>query len=277
LAAALLSAGACGLVGGGARGDATITTPTPIDGLGADLVHAVTGYNLFFYGGAVTGTIVMANGGIDQAVRLGVQEHLVYPAWGGASFYAGYIVPAAVAPSLYFVGLVFKERVLTGAGSASLQSLGVALVAMSFLKVAVGRVYPLDGGDPNAPDRLDHPSYAHTFHPFQSLWPLPAWPSGHTLGIISVTASLTAYYPDQPWIPAIGYPLGIAIGCGMVDGDRHWASDVIAGALIGHAIGYSIGKDFRRRVRGDVKNDVGFELLPLIQPGYAGVALGGPF
>jgi len=255
--------------------DSLAPTPTPIDALGSDIVHAFTGYNLFYYAGAVTGTAVMAWGGLDQAIRVGVQEHLVYSAWGNTSYYAGYIFPAAVAPGVYLVGLAFKQRDLTGAGSASLQSLGVALLAMSFLKVAVGRVYPLNGGDPSAADRLDHPSYAHTFYPFQNAWPLPAWPSGHTLGTISVAASLTAYFPDQHWIPAIGYPLGILIGCGMVDGDRHWASDVIAGAVIGHAIGYSIGKDFRRRVRGGAGGESNLALVPLIGPGFSGVAVGG--
>jgi membrane-associated phospholipid phosphatase len=271
----LIGVACCVGAAGEARADSLATTPTPIDGLGSDVVHAFTGYNLFYYAGAVTGTAMMAWGGIDQAIRVGVQEHLVYSPWGNTSSYAGYIIPAAVAPSVYFVGLLFKERDLTGAGSASLQSLGIALLAMTFLKVAVGRVYPLDGGEPNAADRLDHPSYAHTFYPFQTAWPLPAWPSGHTLGTISVAASLTAYFPQQYWIPAIGYPLGILIGCGMVDGDRHWASDVIAGAVIGHAIGYSIGKDFRRRVHGGAAGESNLGLVPLIEPGFAGVAVGG--
>jgi membrane-associated phospholipid phosphatase len=258
-----------------ARADPAPSMATPIDALGKDLADAFTGYDLFFYGGAVMGTGVMAYGGIDQAIRVGVQEHLAAPAYGDASLYAGYIVPAVVAPGVYLVGLVAGDSAVTGAGSASLQSLGVALLTMGVLKVGVGRVYPLNGGDPNAPDRLEHPSYAHTFYPFQNLWPLPSWPSGHTIGTISVTAALTGYYPDQLWIPAIGYPLGIAIGCGMVDGDRHWASDVIAGALIGHAIGYSIGKAFRRRARGEAPKVGELGLMPMVLPGMAGVAVGG--
>jgi len=66
----------------------------------------------------------------------------------------------------------------------------------------------------------------------------------------------------------------VAIGFGMVDGDRHWASDVIAGALIGHAIGYSVGKAFRRRVRGEAPRVGEVGLVPLIEPGFAGVAVG---
>jgi hypothetical protein len=58
----------------------------------------------------------------------------------------------------------------------------------------------------------------------------------------------------------------------MIDGDRHWASDVVAGALIGHAIGYSIGKAFRRRAQGAHTTE-GAQLMPVLRPGQLGVAI----
>jgi membrane-associated phospholipid phosphatase len=226
------------------------STPTPVDALGDDLVRAFTGSSLLFYGGAVVATGAMAFGGMDQAIRTAVQRNLALPAYADASFFAGYILPLVVAPTLYLAGLTTHDRTATGAGSAALQALAVAVATTSVLKLAAGRAYPLNGGDPHSPSRLDHPEYAREFHPFQRLdlpW-LPAWPSGHTSACVSVAASLTGYYSDRIWIPLVGYPLAIAIGFGMVDGDRHWASDVVAGALIGHAIGYSIGKAFRTRI-----------------------------
>ncbi len=249
--------------------------PTPLDGLGPDLADAFTGYNLLLYGGAVAATGVMAFGGLDQDVRVDVQQHLVAPAYGDASFYAGYLVPALVAPGVYVVGLLAHDRRVTGAGSAALQALGVALLTMSVLKIGTGRAYPTNGGDPSAPDRLDHPDYAHSFRPFQTLWPLPAWPSGHTLGTISVAAALTGYLPDQWWIPALGYPLGLAIGFGMIVGDSHWGSDVVAGALIGHAIGYSIGRSFRLRERGEVARATDLQVVPILGAGWVGFGVGG--
>jgi membrane-associated phospholipid phosphatase len=250
--------------------------PTPIDSLGADLVEAFTGYNLLFYGGAVAATGVMAFGGVDHAIRVGVQRDLAAPAYGDTAFYAGYIVPAIAAPAVYIVGLAAHDAKTAGAGSAALQALGVTLVATGVLKVATGRAYPLNGGDPNASDRLDHPEYAHLFHPFQRFWPLAAWPSGHTSATISIAAALTAYYPEQSWIPLVGYPVAIAIGFGMMVGDRHWASDVVGGALLGHAIGYSIGRTFRLRAQGATAQGgekVGF--VPLVGPSFGGVAVTG--
>jgi membrane-associated phospholipid phosphatase len=187
-------------------------------------------------------------------------------------------LPAVVAPAAYLTGLVTGDRDMTGAGSAALQALGVALLTTGVLKIAVGRPYPLNGGDPNAPDRLEHPEYARQFHPFGSFWPLPSWPSGHTSATTAIAAALTAYYPDDIWIPLVGYSVAIAIGFGLVDGDRHWTSDVVSGALVGHAIGYSIGGSFRRRARGETRGETSdrrnrLELAPLLGRGLVGAAL----
>jgi membrane-associated phospholipid phosphatase len=240
-----------------------------MDGLGEDIADAFWGYDLLYYAGAVGGTGVMAFSGADHAVRVEFVRYLQAPAWGAASYVAGYAVPAATAPTIWIVGLVTRDPVIVGSGSAAIQALAVTLATTGLLKLGTGRPYPLHGGDPNAPDRLDHPEYARQFRPFQN--GLGAWPSGHTSSTISIAAALTAYAPDQPWIPAVGYPLGVAIGFGMIDRDSHWTSDVIAGALIGHAIGWSIGRNFRRRVRGELQPDTSFEVVPL--PGVCGLAL----
>jgi membrane-associated phospholipid phosphatase len=218
----------------------------------------------------------MAYGGGDQGVRVEVQRHAVAPAFADGAYYAGYLLPAVVAPAVYVAGLVSRDREVVTAGCAALQALGIELVATSILKVGVGRPYPLNGGDPNAPDRLDHPEYARQFRPFGTVWPLPAWPSGHTAAPTAVAAALSASYPDRLWVALVGYPLALAVAFGLVDGDRHWTSDVIAGALVGHAIGHSVGSAFRRRARADApaSPSAELELVPLLGPGLLGAAVG---
>ncbi len=223
--------------------------PTPVDGLGDDVVEAFTGVNVFYYAGAVLTTGAMAQSGVDHSVRVAVQGHLAAPAYGDAAFYTGYLFPAIAAPSLYLVSLAVGDERWIGAGSAAIQALALTLATTGLLKWSTGRAYPLNGGDPAAPDRLDHPSFARTFTPFQG--GLLAWPSGHTSATVGLVAALTAYAPEHFEIPLVGYPLAAAIGFGMVVGDRHWASDVLAGALIGQAIGGSVGASFRARANGD--------------------------
>jgi membrane-associated phospholipid phosphatase len=246
----------------------------PWDGLGDDIADAFSGTNLLFYGGAVAVTGAMAYSGGDQGVRVAVQRNLVVPAFGDGASYAGYILPAIVPPVVYVAGLVTRDRDVVAAGCAALQALGIELLFTSIVKVGVGRPYPLNGGDPNAPDRLDHPEYARQFRPFGSAWPLPAWPSGHTSATTAVAAALAASYPDRVWVAVVGYSIALTIGFGLVDGDRHWTSDAIAGALVGHAIGYSVGSAFRRRTKDATGASTGLEVVPLLGPGLLGAAVG---
>lgn len=218
-----------------------------------------------FHVGAVWGTGVLALSGADHEIHLQFNRYIENRAWNETANIAGYVVPLLSAPTIWVAGLASRNHTITGAGSAALQAFVITLATTGALKFAVGRPFPLLDGEEDRPDR------AHTFSPFQNR--LGAWPSGHTSGTIAIAAALTAYAPEQRWIPLVGYPLGLGIGLGMVDRGSHWASDLVAGALIGHAIGYSIGRNFRNRVRGDRTVPDRFEVVPF--SGGAGIALSG--
>jgi membrane-associated phospholipid phosphatase len=233
--------------------------PTPIDAVGEDLGRAFGGWNLVFYGGAIAGSVALAFSGADRSIRDTVQQHFGSSLYGNAATLTGYILPLSVAPGVWLIGLAAGDRAATGAGSAAVQSLVVTASTVFVLKVSVGRLYP--------------PEDAHTFRPFQSWsWPFPAWPSGHTSSALSVVASLTGYYgSSELWIPFVGYPIAAAIGMGMLSGDEHWTSDLLAGAVIGQCIGWSIGRAFRARARG--QKPPPFSFAPLTAPNAEGMQL----
>lgn len=250
--------------------------PSPIDGLGEDLVSAFTEpLPLALYGGAVVSTIVLVPTGADHAARVGVQEDVHAPLWGDGAYYGGYVLPLVVAPGLYLGGLLASDDTVAGAGSAALQALGITFATTMVLKVATGRPFPLHGGDPNAPDRLDHPEYATEFSPF-GFSGRYAWPSGHTSAAVSVAAALTAFSDGSVIVPLVSYPVAFAIGAGMVVADRHWTSDVVAGACIGQAIGWSVGSRFRARQSGQKERNAGVRFLPLVA-NVRGIAVVGTF
>src|ERR1700690_319211 len=235
--------------------------PTPIDALGADLADAFGGTNVLFHAGAVAGSAAMAFSGADQSIRVAVQEHLGSSTYGNAANLTGYVLPVVVAPGIWLTGRLLEDRAATGAGSAAVQALAVTAVTAAVLKISLGRAYPPEDG--------------HTFRPFQSWsWPFPAWPSGHTSSAFSVVAALTAYYgPDELWIPFVGYPVALAIGLGMLSGDEHWTSDLLAGAVLGQWVGWSIGRAFRARARSETPARV--SLVPLLGLSSRGLAIEG--
>jgi membrane-associated phospholipid phosphatase len=235
--------------------------PTPIDGVGVDLAAAFGGTNLLFYAGAVGASAALAFSGADESIHNVVVNHIGSNGYGDVADVTGYILPAVVAPAVWLTGLAFGDREATGAGSAAVQALVFTVVTVSVLKIGVGREYP--------------PADAHTFTPFQS-WtpPFPAWPSGHSSSTTSIVAALTGYYgSDKLWIPLVGYPIGFAIDFGMLLGDQHWTSDLIAGAVIGQCIGWSVGRAFRARAHGEAPPKV--SLVPLTGPSLHGVAVAG--
>jgi membrane-associated phospholipid phosphatase len=235
--------------------------PTPIDGVGDDLAAAFGGTNLLFYAGAFGASAALAFSGADESIQDAVVKRIGSNGYGEVTNVTGYILPAVVAPAVWLTGLAFKDRDAVGAGSAAVQALVFTVLTVSVLKISIGRDYP--------------PGDGHTFTPFQN-WtpPFPAWPSGHSSSTTSVVAALTGYYgSDELWIPLIGYPLGFAIDFGMLVGDQHWTSDLVAGAVFGQCIGWSVGRAFRARAHGDAPAKV--TLLPLTGPSLQGLAVAG--
>jgi membrane-associated phospholipid phosphatase len=258
-----------------AAGTSAEPMPSPIDALGADAARAAGGWQWVYLGGAAVATLVLSPTGADHSLRVGVQRHLGAPAYGDAAYYGGYVLPVVVPLSLYVTGLVGDDRSFAGAGSAALQALAFTEVVTVVLKVGTGRPFPLHGGDPHAPDRLEHPEYAHEFSPFRFAGRY-AWPSGHTSAAISVAAALTAYSRGSWVVPAVAYPIAAAIGFGMIVGDRHWGSDLVAGALIGQGIGWSVGESFADR-RAPTSERATVHLVPLLAGDARGLGVAGFF
>ena len=250
--------------------------PSPLDAVGDDALGAASGWQWLYLAGAVAATAAMSPTGADHAIRVGIQEHARVPAWGDAAYYGGYILPVVVPASIYVAGLVAHDHDVAGAGSAAIQSLVFTELVTVVLKVGTGRPFPAHGGDPDAPDRLQHPEYARDWKPFGFAGRY-SWPSGHTAAAVSVAAALTAY-SDDPWlVGSIAYPVAGAIAFGMLTGDHHWASDVVAGALIAQGIGWSVGKSFAARARPSSSLADRVSVVPVASFDTQGIAVVGAF
>jgi membrane-associated phospholipid phosphatase len=235
---------------------------------------AFSGAALLSHGAAVGLTAGMSAGGLDHRLRVGVQREVEGSdvaarfAWG--TVVGGYLLPVVLAPGMLAVGRLAGSKDTSRAGAAAVQALVLTVGVTFALKALTGRPFPLNGGDPRAPDRLEHPSYARLWGP-PSLARV-AWPSGHTAAGFALASSFTGALPGRWWVPAVSYPLAVALGVGMVVGDHHWASDVLAGALMGQAIGAAAGRSFSRGASTERRALV---VAPLPVARGAGVTLAG--
>ncbi len=64
-----------------------------------------------------------------------------------------------------------------------------------------------------------------------------SFPSGHATQAFAVASVIAVHYGDNPWIDVASYGIASLVGMARIDHDAHFASDVLAGALIGTAVG----------------------------------------
>jgi PAP2 superfamily len=125
-----------------------------------------------------------------------------------------------------------------------------------FLKVAVGRTRP------------NRNKGAYDFHPF-SIHAV-SFPGGEATQAFAVASVISTQYPN-PWVELLAYTTATLTAVGRMRQNGHWASDTLAGALIGIHVGrYVVHINQRLRAR--------VAMSPLIGPGGArGVTLTAAF
>lgn len=129
------------------------------------------------------------------------------------------------------------------ATSRAAEHVAVALlasgVANGTLKFGVGRERPSFTDDP------------HRFRPLNRKDRWQSFPSGHATVAFSLAASVSEE-ARRPWVTAATYGTATLVGWSRVYEDRHWASDVVAGALVGVATSrWTIGRLHARRAPAD--------------------------
>jgi len=105
------------------------------------------------------------------------------------------------------------------------------------------------------------------FHPFSLSYSAnSSFPSGHTTEAFALASVVAAHY-EETWVSCASYSMAALVGIARSYHDAHFASDVLAGALIGTFVGKSVvehNKPLRSRK---------VLLLPEITPDMIGMRL----
>jgi membrane-associated phospholipid phosphatase len=169
---------------------------------------------------AVAGILLLTSGLADEGLREELQEHRS----GTTNSFAR--LGNAVGEPLYLisgigVGLLAGEL----SGNKELRHLAwrvgraaaIASAVTTVVKYTIGRTRPTHGD-------------SHDFQPFGGG---TSFPSGHTTLAFAVATAI-ADESQNGWVDAAAYGAATLTAYARVNDDRHWASDVLAGALIGH-------------------------------------------
>lgn len=134
-------------------------------------------------------------------------------------------------PSFGIIGAFYAGGVLSDDSRA--KSTAVDALASSFvgagiittsLKVVTGR------SRPNAGDGT------YSFQPFGGDH---SFPSGHTTQAFAIASVIGEHY-DEPWIDITSYGIATLVGLARIEQEKHFPSDVVAGAVIGTVVGKTI-------------------------------------
>jgi hypothetical protein len=153
-----------------------------------------------------------------------------------------YLFPAVIA--LYAQGLVFKNQKSKKVSMNCLKSFVVASTFAQVAKYSFSRQRPtVDPADPH---------HWFTGNNDKSFF------SGHTTTAFSIATVVAEEYRSTVWVPMVCYTLAGGVGLSRIYDNKHWASDVLTGALVGYLTG-------RLAVR---TNTWGIEIVPrlIVQP-----------
>jgi membrane-associated phospholipid phosphatase len=122
-------------------------------------------------------------------------------------------------------GLLFKNVELRDSGRDAIEAeIFAAGIITPLLKRTVGRLRPSQGSD------------ADEYHPLSSD---QSFPSGHSTEAFAVASVFAAR--SRGWVvPVIAYTLASGVALARINDRAHFASDVVAGAIIGTAVGHTV-------------------------------------
>jgi hypothetical protein len=170
----------------------------------------------------------------DQLVRFASRQqnhaldnylHRVTPLGGGY----GLDVAALLAAGGY---VAHDERMMDAGIDALEASFAAGGIVTPAIKTLAGRARPNAGLG------------KHSFHPFNASD--QSFPSGHATSAFAIASAIATRYDDSRLVPAIAYGLATSVAAARVHSRVHFASDVLAGGMIGTAIGKSIVWNHRR-------------------------------
>ncbi len=151
------------------------------------------------------------------------------------------------------IGLLASDERMEATALLSAESFLAANAAGTLLKYGVGRARPYTGAG------------KHSFKPFSLKSDYTSFPSGHTISAFSV-ASVFAARSDSYIVKGALYAAASSVAFQRVYAEKHWASDVFAGAAIGTAVGRWVANPERKN-RGSAM------LIPAYSHEYAGATL----
>jgi len=129
-----------------------------------------------------------------------------------------------VMSGIFTYGILAKDKKYVSTALLALESFALASLVTRIPKTLVGRERP-NAWPSSTPFDWNGPFHGVSF------------PSGHTTASFAVASVIATQFRDSKWIPMTVYSVAGLAGISRIYDNKHWLTDVVAGATIGTLIG----------------------------------------
>ncbi|MDP3914870.1 MAG: phosphatase PAP2 family protein [Bacteroidota bacterium] len=152
---------------------------------------------------------------------------------------------------IFTYGILAKNKRSVSTALLALESFALASLVTRIPKTLAGRQRP-DNWQGDGPYTFKGPFNGTSF------------PSGHTTASFAVASVIATQYRDIKWIPVAAYSVASLAGISRIYDNKHWLSDVVAGAVIGTVVGNFVSHR---------SSDSKLSVIPFGNSNYQGVKL----
>jgi membrane-associated PAP2 superfamily phosphatase len=162
-------------------------------------------------------------------------------------------------------GFLFKNEKIQTTTLLATQAYITSSVMQAMIKKITGRQRP-SYYDPI--EQEAEPKFHGPFHkPFKDANGSNmsySFPSGHATLAFAAATVYAMEFKDRPLVPIISYTTASLIGLSRISENRHWATDVLAGAALGYLIGRQVVNNYHRYAKSQEskqkKNSLSFSV-----------------
>ncbi|WP_114789141.1 phosphatase PAP2 family protein [Niabella yanshanensis] len=136
----------------------------------------------------------------------------------------GNIYGLFVFPAIYVTGLAIKNPHVESIGLRGSKAMAISSIICFAGKNLIRR---------QRPDASTTPfNYAPPFSKVK----YNSFPSAHSSIAFTLATALAMEFPDKKWVAPVAYSIASLTALSRVYDNRHWASDIIVGAALGHFV-----------------------------------------
>jgi len=160
-------------------------------------------------------------------------------------------------------GFIFKNEKMKTTTLLATQSYITAGAMESVLKFLTGRQRPTVYTGPNGEaEPVFKGPFAPTGRDINGKKINSSFPSGHTTVAFAAATVFAMEYKTRKWVPILSYSAATLIGLSRITENRHWLTDVVAGAALGYFTGRHVVDNYHRyaKLKSPQTNKLSFNL-----------------